>query len=700
VPRLPVHTHLGGPRGAAAIWRRRARRAARLTTPALALALGASLFAPSIANALGIEPLPISPVTVAVPIAKAIASVPLKAVTSALLSVLQAIFGGVEARLLTDVITGLLAIPNFNSGHVAGLEQTTSAISVGMLGSVLTLSIFRYYLAGFTDTGSGGFEALQGVVRVIGAAGLIVAWPGVFGELVQIPKVFDGALLGSSSVQSSVAVLFDAALAVGAGAFALSTGIGLIFVVLMGLLGALVFIGLLWMKVLLSVMMMFLFVSMPLCIVMWPVPELSWLAAAAMRSMFVGLLVPCVWAIVFALAAAVNTDVLAWAPSHSIIDTVIIRPLAGITLMLLCISLPRFLMRQAMIGPPGQARGGWRIWRTVTFGLFALRGFSGAARTVAAAANEGQETAQRLIDRLPQQAKPPGGPGEGSLAGRIIFGRSGFGQGLDEPGVDGSGSDAGSSLLGPEGDAPTEVTGAAEAGAAAISDPGTPADQPPAANGAAEPGSAASGDAGATSTAPTSGSSGPDGAQLIDWAGAHMHRQAHTDGSSAEHVANALERLRPSAQRRIAALAGENPDKLRDTIARTLHDPRWTDAERDALWEIGSARRKEVNEGIALAETRQREHTGDASASPASSAPSAPAPGGAAPAGQPSEAPASENPAGDAGGQAPPAAGPPSESGPGGRSLGSGLTQQPPATSEPPEVGEPPDLPDSEPFLD
>ncbi len=731
MPRLPGQMHLDDPSGTAAIWRRRARRAALLTAAALNLALVVSLISAGAASALGIEPLPISPVTVAIPIAKAIVTAPLKAVTSALLSVLQAIFGGVEAKLLADVITGLLAIPNFNNGHVASLEQTTSAISLGMLGSVLTLSIFRYYLAGLSDSGSGGFEAIQGVVRVVGAVGFIVAWPGVFGELVQIPKMFDGALLGSSAVQGSVAALFDAALVVGGGAFVLSSGLGLIFVVLMALLGALVFIGLLWMKVLLSVMMMFLFVSMPLCIVMWPVPELAWLAAAAMRSMFVALLVPCVWAIVFALAAAVNTDVLAWAPSHNIVDTVVIRPLAGITLMLLCISLPRFLMRQAMIGPAGQARGGGRIWRTVTFGLFALRGVSGAARTVAAAANEGQETAQRLIDRLPQQAKPPGAAGEGSLAGRIIFGRSGFGQGRDEPGDDAGGSDGGLALLDPEGDPPTEAAGGVDAGAAAVSDDAaethssdTPAEQPPAATGTADPvadggaeeasappqqqpasaGNGASGDAtpGAAPARQTAGSNEPGAAQLIDQAGAGMYQESRAVGSSAEDVADAFARLRPSAQR---AIADGNPDKLRDSIARTLHNPRWTDGEREALWTIGSARLKEVNDGIALAQTRQRERAGgespaSPSASLAESGPSAPATDGTASGGQPPRAPASENPAGGAGGQAPPPAGPPPESGPGGRSLGSGLTQQLPATSEPPPVVEPPDLPDAEPFLD
>jgi hypothetical protein len=350
---------------------------------------------------------------------------PTEAVLKGFVHLLQAIFGGFAAYLVTEVVAGLLAIPNFDTGHVAGLEQTTTTIAAGMLSAVLTLSILRYYIAGLTNSASGGFEALQGLVRVVAAVGFIVLWPGIFTECLAIPSAFNHALLGSTSVQANVAGLFDAALAVGAGAFAINIGLGLIFVILIGLISAVIFISLLWMKVLLSVMMMFLYVSMPLCIVLWPIPELSWLATSAMKALGVAAIMPSVWAILFALSAAVNADVLTFAGSHSIIDTVIIRPLAGDSLMLLCITIPRFLMRTALIGPKGQP-GGWRVWRTVTFGMFAARGAAGGARAVATAATEGHSTATRMIDALPTPVKPPTKAGDGSLTGRMVFGKSGY----------------------------------------------------------------------------------------------------------------------------------------------------------------------------------------------------------------------------------------------------------------------------------
>jgi hypothetical protein len=534
-----------------------------------------SLIRAAAAHGLDFAPIPVSPVTVAVPVAKAVASAPLKAAVSALLSVLEAIFGGVEAKLISGVITGLLAIPNFSSGHVAALEHTTVAISGGMLSAVLTLSIVRYYVVGLSNSGSGGFEALQGITRVVGAVGFIVVWGGVFNEVVQIPSMFDAALLGGGgSVQHSVALLFDAALVVGGGAFAINAGLGLIFVILIGFLAAIVFIALLWMKVLLSVLMMFLYVAMPLCVALWPVPELGWLAASALKALFVGLLVPCVWALLFSLSAAVNADVLTWAPSHSIIDTVIIRPLAGITLMILCITLPRSLMRTAMIGP-GNPAGGWRIWRTVTFGMFALRGAAGMGRAVASAATEGQPAAQRMIDALPSAVRPPSDPGEGSLAGRIVFGRSGFGE--QESGRPGASSNQKPKTESPGGAERSErkTTGLATAdgaGAAirrqeaAFSVPGV---ERPAYDRAA-----------------------------IDQAWQGMHARSQMAPPSVGEVASAMGEFPADTQQAIAAYQRANPGRMRQWAAHHVNSPSLNDSQRAAVLTLGSAPKAALESGI------------------------------------------------------------------------------------------------------
>jgi hypothetical protein len=564
---------------------------------------------------------------------------PAEAVLKGFIHLLQAIFGGFEAHLITEVIAGLLAIPNFDTGHVAALEGTTTAIAAGMLTAVLTLSILRYYIAGLTNSASGGFEALQGLVRVVGAVGFIILWPDFFSECLQIPSAFNHALLGSTSVQHNVAALFDAAMALGSGAFALNLGLGLIFVILIGLISACVFIGLLWMKVLLSVMMMFLYVSMPLCIVLWPVPELSWLASSAMKALAVGVIVPSVWAIIFALSAAVNTDVLTFAGSHSIIDTVIIRPLAGITLMLLCITIPRFLMRAALIGPHGQP-GGWRVWRTVTFGMFAARAGAGGARSVATAATEGHPTAGRVIDALPTQIKPPTEAGSGSLAGRMVFGKSGYTKddekdsqrvpppNLPVPDRDGGGAASSSATSG--GAVAGSVAGATAAGAA-TGGAGAPAGAAAGAagsEGAAAGGATASEGAAAGQAATTGGAEAAAGTtpreqpqspsqqeqrqaragrqarwEEADRAGRGMYAQAHsqTESSSAKDVRAAMAQLPAQTQQRLADIMDSSPDRLRDSIAHSMGDPGWSAGERQALWTIGAARKKQAQDGMDLA---------------------------------------------------------------------------------------------------
>jgi hypothetical protein len=547
---------------------------------------------------------------------------PTETILKGFVALLQAIFGGFEAHLIAEVIAGLLAIPNFNTGHVAQLEHTTTAIAAGMLTAVLTLSILRYYIAGLTNSSSGGFEALQGLVRVVGAVGFIILWPGFFSECLQIPSAFNHALLGSTSVQHNVAALFDAALALGSGAFALNIGLGLIFVILIGLISAIVFIGLLWMKVLLSVMMMFLYVSMPLCIVLWPVPELSWLASSAMKALGVGVIVPSVWAILFALSAAVNTDVLTFAGSHSIIDTVIIRPLAGITLMLLCITIPRFLMRAALIGPHGQP-GGWRVWRTVTFGMFAGRAAAGGARSVATAATEGHATAARVIDALPTPIKPPSGAGSGSLAGRMVFGKSGYVKEDQEDservpppdlpvperesgGVTSSAATSGGAVAGAA--AASAATGGAGAPAGAAA--GAAASEGAAAGQAATTGAAAA--AGAPREQPVSPARQAEqqaraGRQArweeADRAGSGMYEQAHseTESSSAKDVRAAMAQLPPQTQQQLADIMDSSPDRLRDSIAHSMGDPGWSAGERQALWTIGAARKKQAQDGMDLA---------------------------------------------------------------------------------------------------
>lgn len=227
-----------------------------------------------------------------------------------------------------------------------------------------------------------------------------------------------------------------------------------------------------------------------------------------------------------------------------------------------------------MIGPQGQP-GGWRVWRTVTFGMFALRGASGVARSVATSAAEGNAGAQRLIDRLPAAARPPSGPEEGNVAARVVFGRSGYpDEAKRRPTTQAQGDDAGTKRQ---------------------SGPG---------QGEPAPGSSGSGPA---QTPPVDADTWrripglhlpPYDRDAVDNAGERMHEQAMTSPTSAEEVTHAMSKLPREVQLGIGEVWMSEPLKLRDSIAHHLHSPQLTDSERNALWTIGASRGKAAEHGI------------------------------------------------------------------------------------------------------
>ena len=68
-------------------------------------------------------------------------------------AIIQHLFAPI-AKLVTVALVGwLTAIPNFAQGNVAHLEQTMAAICGGVLGAVATISVIRYWLAGFAGGG-------------------------------------------------------------------------------------------------------------------------------------------------------------------------------------------------------------------------------------------------------------------------------------------------------------------------------------------------------------------------------------------------------------------------------------------------------------------------------------------------------------------------------------------------------------------
>ena len=92
-----------------------------------------------------------------------------------------------------------------------------------MLGAVATLSVIRYWLAGFAGGGDSGFSALEGLVRTIGAALFIAIRPWLFERAIRLTNLLSGALLSSGITEKEVAKLLEAGLG---GAIAVGTTSG------------------------------------------------------------------------------------------------------------------------------------------------------------------------------------------------------------------------------------------------------------------------------------------------------------------------------------------------------------------------------------------------------------------------------------------------------------------------------------------
>ena len=259
----------------------------------------------------------------------------------------------INRRLLSWLVSvpDYAITPRSNAGeeaasNLAELASTTSVMAFAALGAVGTVAGLRYWAAGLS--GSGGFQALEGLGRIVAAALLVVAWPWLFGQSADLANGAARGLLGSGTVLNDTSRLLGVA-------FTPSVSVNFLAIVIAIAAGVL-FLALLMCKIIVSASTALIFAGMPLALVLWVIPELGWIAAAAMRAFVVVLVIPPGWALCFATFAAVGMDALALQGMGSVADA-LIMPLVALALLLLTVSLPRTLARLALLG--GLSSGGF-----------------------------------------------------------------------------------------------------------------------------------------------------------------------------------------------------------------------------------------------------------------------------------------------------------------------------------------------------
>jgi hypothetical protein len=280
-------------------------------------------------------------------------------------SILKQTFGGL-AVAASPLLTGTLTqVPDFasHSGGVVALERSTTAIGFAVAALVLTLSILRFALAGVSA--SGGFEGAEGVTRTLVAALAMLAWPWAFHSVAALMNTVTNALLSTSSVHVALLALVGVG-GIGAVLFATHSKIGWIFgIVILGL-EALLMIGLLLMKVLLAGATTLIFVAMPLALALWPLRETAWIAGRLAHVLFVAVATPLIWALIFATAAVMGRSV--FGLHGGFWDTILIRPLAAMSMFVLAFWAPLMLLRHAHggVGHPVGRLAGYASMRLAT----------------------------------------------------------------------------------------------------------------------------------------------------------------------------------------------------------------------------------------------------------------------------------------------------------------------------------------------
>ncbi len=452
--------------------------------------------------------------------------------------------------------------------NLAELASTTSAMAFALLAAVGTVAGLRYWAAGLS--GSGGFDALEGLGRTVGAALFVVAWPWLFRHAAELSNAAARRLLASGSVLDDTSRLLGLAFA---------SAVSLNFLAIVIACGAgLLFLALLMCKIVASASTALVLVAMPLAAALWVIPELEWIARAAMRAFAVVLVIPVAWALCFATFAAVGVDALALKGAGSLADS-LIMPLVALALLWVMLALPRTLAWLALLG--GFARGGFGS-RTASY------------------------VTARRADAAIGQAMPGsrGGRGASSSAGQA----SPQSQGASSPGQRRSGAAAAGAALagaaaGPAGAASAAGAGAgtsasrASTSAAASATPTrTPASAPAATATSASPQRSRS----SAAAAPIPGLRAPSWQEIRERVPAEAEAAAaRRDSTTRANVAAAMRDLGPETQLALQRLADAKKGRIGGEMVHQAARADIGEREREAFRTLAAATPQVRTQGIA-----------------------------------------------------------------------------------------------------
>ena len=284
--------------------------------------------------------------------------------------VMATLFPTTSDGFTTSLIQSLVASPNYTQEgtNIASLGQKSAAIGAGVDAFAISVAIIEFFLMGVIRSG-GGMSGAEGIARGAGAALLIWLLPWGEGQLIAFANALSASVI-SGGTHSTLGKLLAGTLA---NPFALP-GIGLAVGVILFLFGLILMIGLLLMKMAMGAALAVAYVVMPVAVALGVMPSMAWLPRFVFKGMTSILLIPFVWAVIFAVFAAFGSDAITFGNLHLAGGSVwgqLLTPLITILLLLMLIFLPLKLAKVASLSSvlPG---GGGSVGRTFA-GSFASR---------------------------------------------------------------------------------------------------------------------------------------------------------------------------------------------------------------------------------------------------------------------------------------------------------------------------------------
>jgi hypothetical protein len=263
----------------------------------------------------------------------------------------------------------LVDIPNPLNCNVISLENGTSGLALGIMGSVATISLFLTFLAG-----RGVSDLVDGLGKATMAVALVVAYKWLYPDLVSIANEASGAVLslgpgGSTTAWTEQIGLGGLQSAAGAVTIVglLSDPVAWLANILIVLVMFAVLVAVLVLKIVLSAGTIFLYPAGPIAIALWPIESARWVSQKAGKAIVACMLVPVIWALLAVTFGAVDFVTVGQAAVTGTLGqlslTGLTNKLVGLALVIALWAIPSKILQEGL----GSGGSGGFIRQTMMF---------------------------------------------------------------------------------------------------------------------------------------------------------------------------------------------------------------------------------------------------------------------------------------------------------------------------------------------